>query len=243
MRNETAVADGHLRVSVVTGKKCVYRRQAPRGLATRIMQIFGLVRGGPEISISLVLDPVHRMNGRGGFLPDAIQRSFILSAGNNQWQVTFTATDVTCGCEYFQRFSCQQTSSAVMWCNCILFMFKKMGKLPGDFAFLQQGFTPRECEQFLEQLADVQADVASDQEGVWRIMPPTSRAAKCQGKYGIGGRKCTRNDIGARENRVVVWGKLNITDPKDNEKKKWVKHKFSFHVCFRCINCNQLCAP
>ena len=225
----TRATDSSFRVHTVTGNRCVYRNQAPAGLARLILRAYE-ARAANPLQVTMILEPVRRMNARGGFLADAIQQGYMLSDNST---VTLSLIDVMCTCDAFKKKMHAQNSKAFYWCLHILHIFKLCGKVPGDYELLQAGLTPGECSDLIEvaaqRVTERQPETGKPKEGEWVITKPTNRTAKCQGSFGIGRHKCTLPDIGARENRLVVYGKRKVED-------KWVLQKFSFHVRAQCVN-------
>lgn len=231
VHNDTSAGDNAERKHMVTQQKCNYRREATKAQAKNIMRVY---TGKVFLNITLVLEPTRVMNARMRITDEVTLRGFVLSDTS---QVTIGRHTVDCDCDIMRTLMRGATSNYFQWCKHILFLFKKMGKVPGDFELVQCGFTPGELKSLVALSANVTSlSLATPvrDEGVWMVARPTGKSAKCQACNAIGARRqCNAGDrpgyVGPRDPRIIVQGRRNVEG-------KWVPTKYTFHVMKTCVN-------
>jgi hypothetical protein len=227
VQNDTSAVDNSERKHMVNQQKCNYRRVATKAQAKNILRVY---TDKVFLNVSLVLDPIRVINRRMRILDEVSQRGFVLS---DEAQVFIGLHSVECDCDIMKTLMRGATNNHFQWCKHILFLFRKMGKVPGDFELVQCGFTPTELKHLVTLSAHVrELSIAtpSREEGVWMVSRPTGRKATCQGCNAIGNkRQCIIGDVGPKDPRITVWGQRNVNG-------KWVKNKYTFHVMKTCVN-------
>ena len=68
-----------------------------------------------------------------------------------------------------------------------------------------------------------------NEPGVWRVINGTGCKCQCQATKALAADVCPRKTLQKEEKRIIVWGKRKIG-------RKWVEHKFAFHLDYRCVN-------
>ena len=235
VHTDTATSDHDARVHMSTQQRCNYRRVATIAQAKNILRTYA---ERVSLKIQLVLEPTRMMNNRMRITDEISQRGFVM---NDNAQVIIGRNIVDCDCDMMRALMRGATSNLFQWCKHILYIMRRMGKVPGDFELVQCGFTPLELKALVHDsahLKEVSYETPTKDEGVWMVVHPTSRISVCQGTHAIGqDRQCKirggtgeeEGVIGSKDPKIVVWGKRFIGG-------KWLKNRFTFHVSKTCVN-------